>query len=835
MATKPTWAGAGDLLDQVDLLRLDAARDTARAHKARLGQFLTPAPIARLMASMLRVPQREVAILDPGAGVGSLFAAATGELIGRAEPPRRISVTAYEIDPAMQNGLNATLELCAARCATAGIEFSGKVIGEDFIEAAVLRRNGSLFAEAAATSFQCAILNPPYRKIEAGSRERALLEQLGLAASNLYAGFVAAAMEFLQPGGEMVAITPRSFCNGPYFEPFRRYLLEGMRLRRVHVFESRQHAFRDDAVLQENIIVHAVRGGPAGRAVSVTTSNDPPDQVNTIRRVPLAEVIRPGDAGAVIHIAPDGQAALTAEQVRALGASLNDLGLRVSTGRVVDFRARSFIEPDPAPNTVPLIYPGHFQAGYVAWPKKGRKPNAIVASEETRDLLVPSDLYVLVKRFSAKEERRRLTAAVFDPGRVAAREIGIENHVNYIHGRLTPALARGLAAYLNSTLADDYFRQFSGHTQVNATDLRNMRYPDRSQLEALGARIGEVFPGQDELDDLLEGHLVTAGTKPKRSATLAKRKVAEACTALTALRLPRAQQNERSALTLLAMLDLKPDALWGSASSPMRGISPIMGFIRDFYGKNYAPNTRETIRRETVHQFVQAGLLIENPDSPSRPVNSPKAVYQIESGALAVLRALGSQAWQEQLAAYLAGVQSLRTRYVKERESRRIEVSVGTGEPVRLSPGGQNALIKEIVEVFLPTFVPGGVVLYLGDAGEKWAFDRPDQLAALGMELERHGKMPDAVIHDIRRNWVLLVEAVTSHGPVNAKRHAELKRLFDKSTAGLVFVTAFLDRRALKRYLGDISWETEVWVAEEPGHLIHFNGERFLGPYTAAH
>lgn len=300
---------------------------------------------------------------------------------------------------------------------------------------------------------------------------------------------------------------------------------------------------------------------------------------------------------------------------------------------------------------------------------------------------------------------------------------------------------------------------------------------------------------------------------------------------LVALGFPRAQQNERSALCLLALLNLTPEKTWAQAENPLMGITPMMDWARDQYGKNYAPNTRETFRRQTMHQFIEAGLALYNPDKPDRPVNSPKAVYQIEPTALKLLKSYGTLRWANQLAAYLEGRKTLVAQYASAREQVRIPVQIAPGQEISLSPGAHSELIRAIIEEFAPRFTPASVLVYAGDTGEKWGYFNLELLASLGVQVDSHGKMPDVILHDPRRGWLLLVESVTSHGPVDAKRHTELMRLFANSTAGLVYVTAFPNRSVLGRYLADIAWETEVWVADAPSHLIHFNGERFLGPY----
>lgn len=302
---------------------------------------------------------------------------------------------------------------------------------------------------------------------------------------------------------------------------------------------------------------------------------------------------------------------------------------------------------------------------------------------------------------------------------------------------------------------------------------------------------------------------------------------------IIALGLSRAQQNERSALSLLALLNLTPGKAWADAQNPLVGITPLMGWAHEHYGKEYAPNSRETFRRQTMHPFCDAGIALYNPDKPDRPVNSPKTVYQIEPAALALLRTFGTPEWHDSLTAYLAGRETLVARYAMKREQNRVPVEIAPGKQITFSPGEHSELIRAILEDFAPRFAPGSVLVYAGDMGDKWGYFDAPLLASLGIDVDSHGKMPDVVLHYTARNWLLLVESATSHGPVGGKRHADLAALFAGSTAGLVYVTAFPNRAVIGRYLGDIAWETEVWIADAPSHLIHFNGERFLGPYNA--
>ena len=311
----------------------------------------------------------------------------------------------------------------------------------------------------------------------------------------------------------------------------------------------------------------------------------------------------------------------------------------------------------------------------------------------------------------------------------------------------------------------------------------------------------------------------------------AKTRIREAVQVLRDLGMPREQQNDRTALCLLALLDLDPRKEWSEASDPMVGITPMMDFARDHYGVAYAPNTRETFRRFSIHQLVQAGIVVSNPDNPSRPVNSPKTVYQMAPNTLRLLRTLKSKEWKSDLDAYRAKQSALATRYARIRDLKRIPVRMAGSRALHLTSGSHSQLIKSVVEQFAARFVPGSQLLYVGDTGKKWAYRDDESFHTLGVQLDEHGKMPDVAIHDRKRNWLVLVEVVTSHGPVSPKRHEELRMLFAKSRAGLVFVTAFPSRGVMSKYWNELAWETEVWVADHPDHMIHLNGSRFLGPY----
>lgn len=823
-----------NLSEVVDLERERFFTSLESTQRSKMGQFGTPFSVARLMTSMFVLSNHNIKLLDAGAGVGSLTAAFVEEACSRAERPSSIYVKAFEVDKMLHEPLYATLDQCFMYCKKKGIVFSSKVIGDDFIEY-VVESESSLFADR-SQSFNYAIQNPPYKKIRSNSNHRKLLSSIGLEVSNLYAAFIALTVRLLEPGGELVSITPRSFCNGPYFNKFREDFLSRMTISRIHVFDSRTKAFEGDDVLQENVIVHAITGKNRRNHITVTSSSGEPGDPETVNKVPYEEVVPSSAKDSVIHVLTDGISHEVVKKMRSFTSDLAKNGLSVSTGRVVDFRAKEFLHKRPLSNDAPLIYPMHLRDGITHWPiSHVRKPNAIKRTAATNDLLVSPGIYVLIKRFSSKEQKRRIEAAIYDSSKVDPGTVGFENHLNYIHSNnngLNDHVARGLFIYLNSTLVDMYFRLFSGHTQVNATDLRNLPFPDLNSLQQLGKKVASLNMKQNDIDSLFDKVIFKMNSKTKKEdPVIAINKVQEAQEVLKQLGFPKAQSNLRSSLVLLSLLDLKRNQSWSEASNPQLGITEIMDWFAEHYGKRYAPNSRETVRRQTVHQFLDAGLVVQNPDDPSRPVNSGKNVYQIVKEALKALRFYGTSKWQKQRDKYLAETQSLKEIYAQKRNMERIPITLPDGKKLSLSPGGQNVLIRKIIDDFVPRFAPGSRLIYVGDTEDKWAYFDENAFNKLGLFFDTHGKFPDLIVHYIEKNWLLLVEAVTSHGPVNPKRHRELKKLFKNSKAGVVYVTTFLSRTDLTRYIVDISWETEVWSADSPGHMIHFDGKRFLGPY----
>lgn len=484
---------------EVELARLQLSRETEAAKKSRLGQYLTPQRTAVFMAGLFSRLDGSCLLLDAGAGIGSLSHAFLTRCKEQGLFPNGVELDAYELDESLHVPLAKTLspfEICT----------DVRIHSGDFIHTVTEALSSGLFPQA-MPRYTHAILNPPYKKMPSSSEHRRALRQVGIETVNLYSAFVALALELLEPNGQLVAIIPRSFCNGPYYRPFREWMLRRAAILHVHLFESRSSAFKDDDVLQENLILLLEKSARQG-GVTISTSTDDTFTDLTSYVHAFEQIVASDDPELFIHVpttpGSDNRRALTAFHY-----SLEDLGIRVSTGPVVDFRLWDHLRDMPELGTVPLLYPVHCQGQKVMWPVVGKKPNAIEHNAITEKWLLPTGYYCVVRRFSSKEERRRIVASVVDPASFpGVCVMGFENHLNVFHESkrgMSELLARGLALYLNSTAVDEQFRRFNGHTQVNATDLKRLRYPSRDALVQLGRwAVGDTLLTQEDIDTKLE-------------------------------------------------------------------------------------------------------------------------------------------------------------------------------------------------------------------------------------------------------------------------------------------------------------------------------------------
>jgi adenine-specific DNA-methyltransferase len=479
-----------NLLSRADASRKIANDKLKMETKSAFGQYMTPASVASFMSSLFPAPSiQNIRLLDPGAGVGSLTSAFVEHLC-QSKTGQHIDVDAYEIDPVMRSYLERNLDLCRTAAAKSGGSVTWRVIAEDFITEASKKAASlnSLWPEKVDKYTHC-IMNPPYKKIPSTSRHRAYLRTAGIETVNLYSAFTGLSLLLLKKGGYLVAIIPRSFCNGPYYKPFREFVLKNAAIRRIHLFDSRNKAFKEDKVLQENIIL-VLEKDSRQENVTVSTSTDDTFSDASIHDYPFRQIVKEDDKELFIHI-PASPEIDFLDNTKTFSYTLSQIGIQVSTGPVVDFRMKDQLKDMPANGTVPLLYPCHFKGQFIQWPiEGGKKPNAILCNQDTQKWLYPNGFYTVVRRFSSKEERRRIVASVVDPAVFGeTKKLGLENHLNIFHCNnepLTEAFAKGLAVFLNSTVVDDNFRRFSGHTQVNATDLKIMKYPSRQTLIGLG-------------------------------------------------------------------------------------------------------------------------------------------------------------------------------------------------------------------------------------------------------------------------------------------------------------------------------------------------------------
>ncbi len=463
-------------------LTLSETADPKR--KSQLGQFFTPVTIARFMADIFnQKANAQCRLLDAGAGVGSLSIAFLDRWVSGGFDFGSLEIDAFELDDLLYPHLTQALEKYEKYPG-----LSVNVRKADFIHTAADWLSGSLFAEA-LPKYTHAILNPPYKKIRSDSEHRAALRRAGIETVNLYSAFVALAVSLLDDCGQLVAIIPRSFCNGPYYRPFRDFVLQRAAIQHMHLFESRSKAFKNDDVLQENIIIRLERGASQGPVIVSTSTDDNYADLVT-HEYPFDRIIFPDDSERFIHV-PTSPEKGTIELSPAIRHSLTDLGIQVSTGPVIDFRVKEHLRDMPEAGAVPLLYPGHFSGGGTIWPIPDmKKPNAIQCNKDTEKWLYQNGFYCVVRRFSSKEEKRRVVASVVTPAVFTDYlMLGFENHLNVFHWNkrgLSEALTRGLVIFLNTTAVDEYFRRFNGHTQVNATDLKTMKYPNRDTLIELG-------------------------------------------------------------------------------------------------------------------------------------------------------------------------------------------------------------------------------------------------------------------------------------------------------------------------------------------------------------
>lgn len=450
---------------QIDAIRLEVNNRLNQSSKLKFAQFMTPSIIADFMAGLFTPSQSKISrLLDCGAGIGSLALAVDRKKIG-------ISHTDFwEIDSVMAHELEKNVRFAS---------FTSDIHISDFIEDAVNNIHRYRYTHA--------ILNPPYKKLNSRSKHRKLLNSIGLETVNLYSAFLGLTILQMQHLGQIVAIIPRSFCNGAYYKNFRKFILQHCAIEHIHIFESRKKVFHDDRVLQENIIIKLIKGKKQ-ESVVVSSCKDSEFNGYSSNIFPFSQIVTEGNSENFIRI--PNQSSINIPS--AFKYNLTDIGLQASTGPIVDFRIKSLLEQNINNENIPLFYPHHFSKDGLIHPRQHKKPNAIKYTKDSEKYLLPNDgWYVIVKRFSAKEENKRINAFIINPEKIQHSFIGLENHLNFFHINkhgFDEFLAKGLICFLNSTWLDKYFREFSGHTQINITDLKNLPYPSLDILRSWGKK-----------------------------------------------------------------------------------------------------------------------------------------------------------------------------------------------------------------------------------------------------------------------------------------------------------------------------------------------------------
>ena len=732
------------------------------------GQFLTPPTVARYMAKQMGVLKNGDALLEPAGGSGVLVCAVIERLIAEKNP-LEISITVYETDKELCDVCREIFGVACKQAEKNGIKIDWQVIQDDFVLACLPDEQPTLFAsnESKLKLFTHVISNPPYFKLNTeDKRVKAVSGKLN-GHTNIYTLFMALSAKLLAPQGKACFIVPRSFCSGVYFTEFRRDLLKDTAPTVVHVFQSRNDVFGD--VLQENMIFsfeklsqHQEHRYWTG-SLNISSSEDDKGLDNGIisRKVSYQHFLNDHD-GLLLFRVPTGILdEQILETVDKWDGSLEKYGFQVSTGRVVPFRAKGLLKEQVKTDNgvVPLLWMQNVKANQVEYPLDGfDKPQAILANDPS--LLVPNTNYILLRRFSAKEDRRRLISAPFIGEKFDFEQIGFENHLNVIFrnkGTLSPSETIGLSAILNSAIIDRYFRIVNGNTQANAAELRILPIPPLEVINNIGKKIQKEqanTPEQIEnivFSTLWASNLLTEEFPMIQETRITMGKIEQAQEILETLGLPSAQQNEISALTLLALAQLSEKSVWKDASNPMLRVHDVLVEIKQRYGRVYAENSRETIRRRVLHQFVQAGMAVQNTDDPTRPTNSGLNNYMLSELALDVIRSYGSSKWKAKVKSFIDQQGRLLDMYQKVREQNKIPLQVADGKVYQLSPGKHNKLEAAIVEEFSPRFAPGAKLIYFGDTAKKALLLDEATFTKLGIPVSQHGKLPDVILYDSKK------------------------------------------------------------------------------------
>lgn len=489
-----------DVLERADARRMRAHSSLEPEAQIALGQYLTPLDLAQFISTFPKLtPKEELYVLDPGAGSGNLTVALMARILTETQC-RKLKLVLVEIDPNLALALSENFDDLKKLGRSYDVEVEIDFHCGDYLE----------IGPSLGNHFDFVIMNPPYGKLKSSSIHKLSLKELGINVPNLYSAFMSIAVMNLSTDGQLVAITPRSFMNGVYFKHFREYLLKNMSIDRIHLFDSRTSLFAESEVLQENIIISCTKFSHNNEVILSTSKNL--SEEFQLRKVNFNEVVHENDLDSFIRIPATKLQSEVVNRINSLPTRLRDLQLQASTGRIVNFRNQNSLHSEEIEGSFPMVYPSNFLNGVLLHPGRGSKPNWFKPQALSGDnLLLPEGNYVLIKRFSSKEESKRIVAVLWTTEENGQTQVALDNKLNYIHSNgygLDSELAVGVAIWLNSNLVDSFFRTFSGHTQVNATDLRSLPMPDRQTLISLAQLTEGSLPDQATIDSLVDSVLL---------------------------------------------------------------------------------------------------------------------------------------------------------------------------------------------------------------------------------------------------------------------------------------------------------------------------------------
>lgn len=467
---------------------INYSNSVTKIKRKKIGQFFTPPSVSNYMGQLMKTDQKKIRVLDAGAGTGMLGGAICQHAFNNEEI-EEVHIDFYEIDTNVITFLNNNISLIQQEAEKKGKQFTFNIIEENFIlfNETVWQDNYCISEEE---KYDVIIGNPPYKKIGKSDEEAVVMSSIVHGQPNIYFLFMAMAVALLKENGEIIYIVPRSFTSGLYFKKFREYFLNTVRLTHLHLFHSRSDVFDSDKVLQEAIILRAVKTDKKMDTIHISSSENMFIENSFVHQVPYNTVVDISSENLFMLIPTSLEEVNLLSLVHSWDNNLIDLGFKLKTGPVVDFRALDLIQEEAGENTVPLLWANHFKDNKISFPIPiSKNAQFIVDTPGSKSVLFPSKNYLLVKRFTSKEEKKRVQSALYLQEEFVYEKVGVENHLNYvtkIKGEMSKDELYGLFVLFNSSYIDNYYRILNGSTQVNATEVNAIPLPSLDNIKTMG-------------------------------------------------------------------------------------------------------------------------------------------------------------------------------------------------------------------------------------------------------------------------------------------------------------------------------------------------------------